>query len=249
MGGEKVYPTVKEEFHGYIVLVFPYIDSNQTRLGVSAGNFALLKAAVGDATTADSYIHIYNRWNDEMGGRTKTVIKMLDAKEDEIKSILSVIYDDIPASVWTQVDRDTLGRKTGLPKTKSVKNTPIAEFCYPHVTLLGNGDIKLVCSILNDKTVASKPNFANALEIAGRMDDPIDASKLADPLLAGKVKYAMIKSPDDGTQKTLYTKTTFIIHLGAENSGKYFQFYARWTNIQHPEIAGTWTGPWTELIP
>jgi hypothetical protein len=247
--GDKVYPGSRDGLYSYLLAVVAYIVLNKTRLQISADNLTKLTGLYGDPATQDTYMYYYTLYADGANTRTKTVMVSLKTIEKSIKKLLSSIYNDIPDSVWTDKDRTTFNRKSGLPRIITEKKTPIAEKCYAHVTLIGNGDVKVIFSTTNDKTVASKPEHSNAIEVAGRIDVPFDQSALKDNELASKIKYAILKSPDDGTQKSVYTKTTNTISHGAENSGNYWQFYSRWINIQNPGIAGTWTGPWTIMIP
>jgi hypothetical protein len=247
--GEKVYHSSRDGLYSYLLAVIPYLIDNKTRLQISSGNITKLTGLYGDPATQDTYMYYYTLYADGANTRTRTVLVSLTTVEKNIKKLLSSIYNDIPDSVWTDKDRTTFNRKSGLPRIITEKKTPIKEKCFAHVTLIGNGDIKVVFSTTNDKTVASKPEYSNAVEVAGRIDEPFDKSELADNELASKVKYPLLKSPDDDTQKSIYTKTTNTISHGAENSGNYWQFFSRWINVQNPGIAGTWTGPWTTMIP
>jgi hypothetical protein len=129
-----------------------------------------------------------------------------------------------------------------IPKTgKREKRTlPISDLCHVKIVPGINGDIRLSFSTTPDSR-ASKAEGADAIEIASRIDAP------ADP--ATKIKYKPLNSANDGTSSSIHTKANFILKLGSENSGNYYQFYCRWTNTKNPVIAGSWTGPLVVLIP
>ncbi|MEI6122832.1 MAG: hypothetical protein WCQ95_04320 [Bacteroidota bacterium] len=173
----------------------------------------------------------------------------LETLETKLQNLLTEIYNDIPATVWTDTDRTTLHRKTGLAKTKTVVTKPITESCFVSVKILTGGKVQLTCSTNNDKTLASKAEKADGVMIAQRIVPPLDSSISGGNDLAGKVKHLALMSADDGTEKVFYSKTTFIVDAGTANTGNYLLFYLRWHNSKHPELAGPWTGPYEQVIP
>jgi hypothetical protein len=152
------------------------------------------------------------------------------------------ILNQIAANPIT-TNGDRIPLNIAIPKTGGhhQQKAKIAGLCYVHVTPMINGDIRFSFTSSADSKRANKAEGADAIEIAGRIDTP------ADP--ATKLKYKPLASADDGTEKTIHTKSGFILKLGSGNTGNYFQFYCRWTNTKNPDIAGSWTGPLVVVIP
>jgi hypothetical protein len=246
--GDKTYPTTREALYSYLLVVIAYLQLNKSRLLISANDITALLAIYGDPLTKDTYMYYYTLWADEANSRTDTVIHSLKSIEDEIEKLLSKIYNDIPASKWTDQDRDTMHRKTGLPNIKTDMKAPITEKCFATNTLLGGGQFQLHCSISNDKTLASLPDRADGVQVASRTDEPLTAEASGGETVS-KVKYKPLTGANDGTTIDFYSKANFTVNKGSDQSGNYYQFYTRWFNSKHPELAGPWTGPYVLPIP
>lgn len=242
------FPTTKEGLYSYLLAVVAYLILNKTRLMISDDNINELKALYGDAVTPDTYLYYYTLWADEANTRTKTVITSLDTIETKIMKKLSAIYNDIPDSVWTDQDRETLHRKTGLPHTKTDKKAAITEQCFATRTLLGGGQFQLHCSTANDSNLASLPERADGVLVASRVDEPLPIEG-TDGDTTPKARYIPLKGADDGTTKDFYSKANFTVIKDSDQSGNYYQYYCRWYNSKHPELAGPWTGPYVLVIP
>jgi hypothetical protein len=126
----------------------------------------------------------------------------------------------------------------------SHKAYAIAEQCIAMVSPIGGGDIKIKCRTAHDSSRPSKPEWAEGVEIAYTISDNLPRY---DNLQNQKVK-DMIVSPVTGTTKAIFSKASFIMHLGAENAGRNLQFFVRWVNIKHPELSGPFTGPYSTII-
>jgi hypothetical protein len=124
--------------------------------------------------------------------------------------------------------------------------TPIAESCNASVKAMGGGDMKVDCRVTHDASRPSLPEGADGVEIAFVTVWP-DTSKSMPAELSGKVK-SILTGPGDGTTKMIFTKASFLLRLGAENSGATLQFFVRWINTKRPELAGQWTGPYSITI-
>jgi hypothetical protein len=246
--GQTSFPTAKEGLHTYLSGVVPYADTNKVRLKISTENMTALTTLYGDIATPGTYLFTYALWALPGSGRTKDVIDDLVSLENSIKSLLTSIFNDIPASVWTNADRNAFNRRTGLPKTPTHPTEPIVEECYVKAKAKGGGDVILECSSLEDASRPSKPAGADAVEIAFRIDMPVIETDGAGNDLASKVRFKSLADADDGTAKAIFTRAKFTARLGTKNSGNYLLFYARWINTHHPELAGTWTGPYSLLI-
>ncbi|MEI8201723.1 MAG: hypothetical protein WCH34_01840 [Bacteroidota bacterium] len=237
--GKSVYPTDKMGLYFYFLVVIAYIIQNATRLLVSVGNLGALAALYGDPSTEGTYMYYFTLWSDTKTKCTSDVITNLATKEKQIKKLLSKIFNDIPGSIWTDTDRSTFNRKTGLEKTISHPTKAISKKCYATVIPLGDGAAKFECRTAEDSTRPSLPELANGVELAYRIDLPmIDET-------THKIKRNPINGPDDGTTKISDTKASFTKGFGGDNAGCILQGYTRWINTVHSNLNGLWTGPFT----
>jgi hypothetical protein len=242
--GTSVFPGKREGLHVYFEAVIQYLNDNATRLGISTSNLSQLNALYGDILTVGTYLYCWTIWTDRAGGRTRNVNSNLAIAEKQLQQQLSLIYNDIPATLWTQSDRNTLGRKTGLPRPHTVSADPIGHRCFASASPVGGGIVKVTCRYMEDQTRASKPEGADALEIAYSIR-PVKFKQGAEYI--GKVKDMMV-DPDDGTIKFISTRSAFAFPAGVINAGMDFQFFARWINTRHASNAGPWTGPFSVII-
>ena len=238
------FPTSKEALALYFSIVVVYLTNNATRLKISSAYILALAALYGDDETDDCYLYYFILWTNKAATRTPTVIHNLQDFENRMKQQLIKIYDDIPASVWTTTDRDTLNRKDGLPHTHTTHTTQIMFKCFARPTALGDCQLQVKCYAESDGSYASLPENSDMVEIALRIDAPeLDKDPATGEPIPGKFIHKAILNPDDGTVIQHFSSATFILKLGGENIGSFLQFYVRWTDSKHPELAGPWTGP------
>jgi hypothetical protein len=104
MATSKIFPTRISDFDVYIQSVVPYINDNAATLVVSTTN---VSALAGLKKQWDiTYPAAANKTTS-----TTTLRTQRDSLVIQFKTLLRVIYDDIPRSVLTQTDRDTLNLK------------------------------------------------------------------------------------------------------------------------------------------
>jgi hypothetical protein len=248
------FPATKEGLFSYLSGVVPYAETNKVRLLISVLNMTALTTLYGDSATPGTYLYYYALWSQPGSGRTKDVIDNLVSTEKSIKSLLLKIYNDIPASVWTNEDRNAFNRRTGLPLTHTKPTSPIPEQCYVHITFRGGGDLKFNCRATLDSTRASMPKGANGVEFAFRIDSPQFVPPIPAVIdgagndLASKIKRDQMISPKDATDHQTYPKAGFVVKLGPENAGNNLQFFARFINTHYPGLEGPWTGPVSVMI-
>ena len=211
-------------------------------------NITKLAAIYGDTSTNDTYLYYWALWADETGSRTVQVVANLLDTEEKLKVLITEILNDIPASLWTDADRKTFNRKTGLKRTITHTETAISEICYAATTALGGGDIKFRCRTFSESKRSKLPPLADGVEIAYRIDVPGLITTGEGENETVNLVYKPPKSLTDGTTNVIFTKTIFILNCGIENSGKYLQYFIRWVNIKHPNLSGKWTGPFGTVI-
>ncbi len=237
----QVFPTTIEGKATAFSIAVPHVEANSTRFGLSAPRVAALKDLYGDATTDDTYVFYFTLWKSP-ATRTPVVIAKLEHNEAKMIKMLSDIYNDIPASIWTDDDRKVLNRKTGMRKDPTKPTKPISEKCWASGTILGGGGVKIKCRSIQDSSRSSKPTGCDAVEVAYRKFPPVFEKNADGSITVSKVR-VQLKSPDDGTTKAIFTKATFMLNFSVEDIGENLQFYVRWINTKHPELNGLWNGP------
>jgi len=95
------FPSKDADFNDYFQHAQPYLLANATRLSVSAGN----QTALG--TVFSDWNSIYPQ-SQNPGIRTTSITIEKNNQRDEIEDLLRSIYGDIPESVLTAQDRETL---------------------------------------------------------------------------------------------------------------------------------------------
>jgi hypothetical protein len=238
------FPTKRESLNTLLGVVISYLNANKTRLGIMDEAIDALKALYGDIATAGTYLYLFAKWSDEKVGRTPDVITNLTNVEVKLKEMLSGIYEDIPASKWTDTDRNVLRRKRGLKRTYTHHTTKITANTFLRHKMIGPGEIIVSCFAAEDSTRASinKAAGANAIQIALCIVDPNNTDTVME--LASKVKKIAPKSVDECGYREIHLKATIPLTFDAQYRKCEVHIYARQYDIRHPELAG----PWSELM-
>ncbi|MEI6122473.1 MAG: hypothetical protein WCQ95_02480 [Bacteroidota bacterium] len=244
----QVFPKSIEGKHTYIQKAVPYIVLNKARLLVSTANADELDGLYGDVATAHTYLNIYSIWVDDASGRTLAVDTEFKTLQNKIIKVLMKIYADIPRSVWTDTDRVTFNRKTGLPVTRTVPTVQITANVFVRTTLLGDGQIKIKCYTTSDGTRASLAPNADGVEVSYRVDLIELQQDGSGNDLAGKVKPKVMEHADDGGTKVSFTQATFVLKLAKEAIHQQVHFFVRWINSHHTNLNGPWSGPTTTPV-
>lgn len=123
----------------------------------------------------------------------------------------------------------------------------IKEGCFYKVVQLGGGMLKISFSPSESGGRGHKPKNSNAVEFAGRIDEPFVPVDTENNTAVSKVRHPIVH-PDDGTTKEIWTKASNTKNFGSANAGKVLQFFARFINTKHRGLDGPWTGPFTIII-
>jgi hypothetical protein len=238
------FPTKRESLYTLLAVVISYLTSNKTRLSIAEEVLEALTALYGSISSAGTYLYLHAKWSDEKVGRTPDVITNLTRVENEIKEMLSGIYEDIPASVWTDTDRNVLRRKRGLKHTISHHTIPIESNTFLRHRMVGPARIAVMCYAAEDSSRASinKLAGANAIQIAMCIVDPDNNDEGNE--LSSKVKKIAPKSAEECAYREIHMKA--IIRLLFEDQYRKCDvyIYARQYDVRHPELAG----PWSEVL-
>ena len=102
--------------------------------------------------------------------------------------------------------------------TEAITETVVAE-----AKPIGGGEMRFTCRTSHDTGRASKAEGADSVQLAYKVGDPAPAD------------------PDAGTTKEIFTKSVFILALGAGNVNKKLYYFVRWFNTKYPGLAGPWS--------
>jgi len=116
---EHIFPRKDADFHTYITVGIPYLDTNKIRLLISAPN---VTAMLASKTAWDL---VWGKYIDE-AQNTKIVTGDKNTARQNFETLLTTIYEDIPDSVLNSTDREKLNLKLRdlTPTQQDVLNTP-----------------------------------------------------------------------------------------------------------------------------
>ena len=145
MGSQDRIPTKDADFNNYVNIVIPYLNNNKARLVITTSaqtNLTSVTALLSTAVTGWNSVYLQNL-NGTSDSTTVAANKKLLRKQ--LTTGLRSIYADIPRSVLTQADRDTLNINLPAEKHSSaVKPTSV-----PSITVSGRGHLSANISILD----------------------------------------------------------------------------------------------------
>jgi len=179
--------------------------------------------------------------NNKRGGKRASV---LEAQQAFIAFFTPILTRISANDILSDENRKVLN--IAIPKHKYTHpTTPISESVYIRHQLMGNGRIQLKCYTASSELRARLPKGANSIQIAYRKDlIELEIDPETHLSIPGKVKRNMIKNVDDGTTRVSFTTASPLWILEGVNAGDFLQFYVRWYNHRHPNLAGPWSGPW-----
>lgn len=195
----------------------PYIDTNKVRLTVTPAR-------------ATSILNRLADWNDVFPKAknpdlsTKTLRDQKTILVTKIEDELREIFEDIPASLLTEADRNTLNlKKRDLIPTgrAAISITP-----YIKVNSLNGALIDIICRTDSDSTRASKLKGADGIEMQYSVGGTAPAS------------------PADCPKNYFSTKSRFKLQLDVADATKKVHCFFRW-KINSDAAK---SGPWTKLI-
>jgi hypothetical protein len=242
---EQNFPTSISGFFSYLVAVMLWLETHKTRLGITDEAFDALKNKYGDIVTVGTYLYWKNQWDIAPARKDTKITTNLATLTAEIKVMLMNIYNDIPASKWTDNDRITLRRKTGLQHTPTHPVNPIKETCTVAVEARPNALFNFTVITNDDNKSAAIPDDADAVEVSYVVVE--SKYRKIDEATTGKVQKECL-GPEDGTKKLISSKAKFQLQAPIELIGFDMVYYVRYINISYPALAGEWTEPGTILI-
>jgi len=212
---DHIFPRKDAEFNTYLGIVAPYLTTNATRLNVFAGNVADLAAlkAIWDTKYPQSQSE---------NTATKTIIEEKTEAREDAEELLRIIYGDIPQSVLTTADRNTLNLKERKPNTPRPHITTT-----PNISLkaLGSGIMKFEFRVVGDESRPSIHPDADGIQINAVI------------LPAGSPPPASAEDLD-GFFKS---RARFEQQLNLSKLGQILYVFARWVNNTDDTKSGGWT--------
>lgn len=162
--------------------------------------------------------------------RNKTTTKQVNDFRDEFKAIAGPMLNLMAASPNAGAEDEEMLNFVISRKKPTHSHTPITDTCFGRFSALGGGEIKVSFTSDTDTKRASLIKGANCVQIAFKIGDTPPAHVL------------------DGTKLDLVPRASYIMDMGADNSGKKLFVYQRWYNSKYPELAGPWSGQQSLII-
>ncbi len=234
---DDTFPKDTQGKAAYFLMAVAWLVLNATRLGILSGTIEELEELYGDLETPGSYCYIKNEYDNTPGRKPSLLCTQLKTASNALVTKLRAIYNDIPASKWTDADRKKLNRKTGLPHEPTVPKAPIKDECVIDLENRPNGLFKGGARTKTDTKKHNIPDTANALELRFAV---VQGKFAIPPELVNLVK-AKCMGPEDGTTKEISTAALFSVQVNPIVAGFDLYLWGRWIDIQHPERAGEWS--------
>jgi hypothetical protein len=232
------------QFNIMLNIAVPRIIAEATRLGVSTANINIIKNLFGDLLTENTWCWLWVLYAGGDATCTPNIKKAIAALRVKIEKALSVIYNDIPASVWNDDDRSIFGRATGAYAPRITPGV-ITEKCYPTPVPMGGAKMKITCKSATDQSRASVGEGANGVQIAYIVIDQPHMDGMTD---TSQLKRATITTPEQCTNKEFFSGASFTLELDPIHAGRNLQFFVRWYNSKYPKNAGPWSEAYSANI-
>lgn len=225
-----LFPDKDADFNDYFGIVYAYLidPANVTRFLISATNLTNLNTVKTNWDT--QYPQSQNT-----NTATKTIVDNKNILRGDIEELLRDIYGDIPNSVLTTGDRNTLNlheRTPGSPRP--------AITTKPNVILNSQSGFSILVEnrVIADSTRASKHADCDVVEYKYKVTEV--ASGPPTPPTPGS------PSPTPGPAAAwigplLSGKARFIIQLANTEGGKLLTITTRWKNTLDDSKSGPWS--------
>lgn len=206
------FPSKEAELNSYFQLVVAYLILNATRFLISTSKQTALTA-------------LLNAWNSvypdsqNKNTRTKSVVENKDIAKEELIALLRIIFADIPESVLTVEDRNTLNitKKDG---TRTPSPIPVTK---PICQVDTSRRLEHTISHTDEDGTQGKPAGVRGCQIWYKVGAPaIDPSELS--------------------YLTTDTASPFTHQFSGDLAGKNVYYWLRWENTRGE------VGPWSDVV-
>lgn len=229
-------PRATKDFSIYIkrtndflqVVVLP---TNGTRLGITTVNVA------DWSTKALAGIAIYNKWNDPLQ-KGPSVNKAMKLTIKNFIIFAQPLLDIIAASPNLTSDDELTFNMVGTSNraNPTKKETPIANAIFSKLIQMGGGNMRAKGYTATDAKRASLPTGVGA-------DSVKRYWAISDKAESGPASYNSA-----GVQSEVLTGASTIMELGADNTGKYLNYWDQWYDTKNKKRGGPVSEKQVKLI-
>jgi hypothetical protein len=232
MATKGVFPSTDSEFSIDINNIITYLNvpANKSRLVITTAAQANLATVTTLVTTAGTGWNTVYAQSINPSANTTTITQTKNSQRAQIERLLRSIYDDIPQSVLTQTDRDTLHIAL-RDKTATPVPVPPNE---PVIAIKGRGHLYINFNITDPSRpqTQAKPEGVDTIEIQSAFL-PINTPKDQAENFPAESDFRHLES----TGKFLYKRVYEMSHLAGTDFLR-----ARYVNTRKQP------GPWSEII-
>lgn len=165
MATEGIFPRTDADLNNYFSIAIPYLTTNKARLVTTPAATAAFTTVTGlYSTPATGWTTIYPL-TQNAASATATARSIKNTLREQIKSNLRLVYNDIPKSILTQTDRDTLNLSLAS-STRTAASIPAEQ---PSINITLREHLAITLTIVDEAHPQSlaKPADADAIEIEG----------------------------------------------------------------------------------
>lgn len=209
------FPRKDAEFNSYINSAIPYLFTHRTRLQVNATNINILNAKLADWNV------LFPKTQDK-NQRTTALTEEKNNLREEIEDLLRAMLNDIPESILTEADRNTLNlpERDRVPTDTEVSDNP------PDLDLkeTGVGFQKIHAQNFEDPDFDGIPDGVSHIRTTWHIGDNPPAN------------------PGDFSETKDFTTAIFNINFLPEDAGKMVHIAGRYIGNRGQE------GPWSKVV-
>ena len=212
MPNSKPFPSKEADLNSYFQIAVPYLLENRIRLLISQANQDLIELKL------EAWNEIFPQ-SQNSNTKTKTIIQIKDGAKEELMTALRAVYADIPASIWTLEDRNTLN----MPERSTSKTPAPVPTTVPIGQVNTSRRLEHTISFTNEDGSSAKPFGVHGCQIWYKIGTPaVDPSELS----------------------FMFTDTAspHIHQFSGEHVGKNVYYWLRWENTRGE------TGPWSDVV-
>lgn len=206
------FPSKEADLNSYFQIAVPYLLENRIRLLISQANQDLIELKL------EAWNEIFPQ-SQNSNTKTKTIIQIKDGAKEELMTALRAVYADIPASIWTLEDRNTLN----MPERSTSKTPAPVPTTVPIGQVNTSRRLEHTISFTNEDGSSAKPFGVHGCQIWYKIGTPaVDPSELS----------------------FMFTDTSspHIHQFSGEHVGKNVYYWLRWENTRGE------TGPWSDVV-
>ncbi len=206
------FPSKEADLNSYFQIAVPYLLENRIRLLISQANQDLIELKL------EAWNEIFPQ-SQNSNTKTKTIIQIKDGAKEELMTALRAVYADIPASIWTLEDRNTLN----MPERSTSKTPAPVPTTVPIGQVNTSRRLEHTISFTNEDGSSAKPFGVHGCQIWYKIGTPaVDPSELS----------------------FMFTDTAspHIHQFSGEHVGKNVYYWLRWENTRGE------TGPWSDVV-